>query len=626
MKLSWEQNSNTFWTILFSIAFIAISFYAIYNALLTAEQERKLQQEQARKELASLWKLWEKNIFVQLDSWHSTMETQKNPEQFERIWKRQVPWLQDIYLWKKDNFIYPLVEWNTVNAPCLKREKTWIKCRTESEEVQNRASLLRGKNLLLEGQISEAHFAVLSGLPSLKTNTFELNLSHSGIRDFFLRRNLLYKTELLNAPQNGGRALLGRTLQDLNSLPAIYLESFLEDIDVENINLSEESQQQIEKQQRRFESFQEIQTLQQEKIDTDWKIHISSYQENPNLILLQTNKNEETIAFVLESFTLLQELTQEASHLSNLNVVNANGDPIFPYQYNEPLPSSIVIQVPGNQLFPHLRLEVHHSPKSKDIWGTLMNQLIPIGIAGTLGIIALFGAFQAERKQQEFIARQQAFIARVTHELKTPLAGIQLMAESLQMGMTQDPKQAEQFVKRILVETSRLEKRIDEVLQVAKKAEMKKKELIDAEMLMLELYDVWNDRFKEVGGTLRLERSPLEFYGDLELIQDAISNLLSNAIKYRHPNRTLRCIFAIEQRGSWVEISVADNGIGVPLSDRKRIFERFVRVESNHRGFAGGHGLGLAFVAETAQAHKGSVRCTDGLNGGVKFAFRVPRS
>ena len=71
----------------------------------------------------------------------------------------------------------------------------------------------------------------------------------------------------------------------------------------------------------------------------------------------------------------------------------------------------------------------------------------------------------------------------------------------------------------------------------------------------------------------------------------------------------------MKDNGKWLEISVADNGIGVPISERKRIFERFVRVEGNNRGFAGGHGLGLAFVSETANAHKGTVKCYDGIQG-----------
>ena len=67
-----------------------------------------------------------------------------------------------------------------------------------------------------------------------------------------------------------------------------------------------------------------------------------------------------------------------------------------------------------------------------------------------------------------------------------------------------------------------------------------------------------------------------------------------------------------------------DNGLGVPIGDRKRIFERFVRVEGDHRGFAGGHGLGLAFVSETATVHNGWVACQEGFQGGTKITMRMP--
>ena len=620
-----KPSSSTLWTTLFSIAFLAISFYAVYNTFRQAEQGRELQHEETRKELESLWKVWEKNIFVQLDSWYTTLEGQERPQQLESIWKKQVSWLQDIYLWEEE-LLYPQVIWNEISAPCLDEDVDLFNCQNESLEVQNRESLRKAQRLLQKGRIQEAQFSVLSAHPALRSNLFDLDFSPSAIQDFILRRNLLYKTEQLNAPLNGGHTLLGETLKDLNSLPSPFVKFSLEDINSDSANISEESALQIEKQKRRLESFQELQSLDKNTLESgSWKVHISSYQENPNLILLRKNDDGKTVAIVLESFALLQDILHESlSHsMSVLTVVDAKGQPIFLHKPSQK--NGTTIQVPGNQLFPHLRLELQYLTPSEDIRSSLLNQLIPIGIAGSLGIFALFGVFKAERKQREFISRQQAFIARVTHEFKTPLAGIQLMAESLQMGMMQNPEQAMQFVARILAETSRLEKRIDEVLQVAKKAEMKRKELIDAEMLMLELYNVWQDRFHEVNGVLRLERSPIEFFGDLELIRDAISNLLSNSIKYRHPNRPLRCIFAIEIKGSWIEISMSDNGIGVPITERKRIFERFVRVESNHRGFAGGHGLGLAFVAETAEAHKGTARCTDGFDGGSKFSFRIPK-
>ena len=86
--------------------------------------------------------------------------------------------------------------------------------------------------------------------------------------------------------------------------------------------------------------------------------------------------------------------------------------------------------------------------------------MMPIVLTGVLGFIAIFGAWKADKKKMELIERQQEFIARVTHELKTPLAGIQLMAESMQMTDHEDIKP---FIDKILKESTRLGDRIDEV-------------------------------------------------------------------------------------------------------------------------------------------------------------------
>ena len=245
--------------------------------------------------------------------------------------------------------------------------------------------------------------------------------------------------------------------------------------------------------------------------------------------------------------------------------------------------------------------------------------MMPIVLTGILGFIAIFGAWKADQKKMEFIERQQEFIARVTHELKTPLAGIQLMAESMQMTDHEDIKP---FIEKILKESTRLEHRIDEVLQVAKDTEIKKKVRLDTEILLFEVYDNWAPRIQEVGGTIRTEYEACEILADEMLLKDAIQNLLSNALKYRHPERKLRCRLSIVPDGKWLDISVTDNGIGVPISERKRIFERFVRIEGDHRGFAGGHGLGLAFVSETAAVHNGWVACQEGFQGGTKIVMR----
>ena len=340
-------------------------------------------------------------------------------------------------------------------------------------------------------------------------------------------------------------------------------------------------------------------------------------EENHPLLLAHVTKPDGTnVAISLDIPTLMDTLTTQRSGFQPV-VLTPNNTVAHPLN---PDVGTDWIQVPGPRLFPQYRVALADFP-SDDLYLQILITMMPIVLTGVLGFIAIFGAWKADKKKMQLIERQQEFIARVTHELKTPLAGIQLMAESMQMTDHEDIKP---FTEKILQESTRLGNRIDEVLQVAKDTEIKQKVRLDTEILLLEIYDMWAPRIHEVGGTIRTEYEACEILADEMLLKDAIQNLLSNALKYKHPKRKLRCRLSILPDGRWLEISVTDNGIGVPISERKRIFERFVRIEGDHRGFAGGHGLGLAFVSETASVHNGWVTCQEGFQGGTKIIMRMP--
>jgi signal transduction histidine kinase len=117
-----------------------------------------------------------------------------------------------------------------------------------------------------------------------------------------------------------------------------------------------------------------------------------------------------------------------------------------------------------------------------------------------------------------------------------------------------------------------------------------------------------------------------EVVGDMETLRDAISCLLDNALKYRREDRAAHVWMKLEQTGRWVVVSVTDDGLGVPKEMRKSVFNQFVRVEGDNRGKAGGHGLGLAQVAQIARAHGGVARCEEGVDGGARFSLRLPAS
>lgn len=256
-------------------------------------------------------------------------------------------------------------------------------------------------------------------------------------------------------------------------------------------------------------------------------------------------------------------------------------------------------------------------------WWTLRNLVTAFCII--LGYGALASYAKAERQQRELTRRQREFTTRVTHELKTPLAGIKVMAENLAAGAFRDEAQREHMADRIISEADRLAARVNEILNLGREPIVAVEEPFDLEEIILEAIDEWGPRYEEADVQLHADVDPVDpIPGDPRAIRDAIGSLLDNALKYRREDVASQVWLDVRGVTGAVELLVTDNGLGVPLAERKRIFERFVRVEGPNRGKAGGHGLGLSQVAATVAAHRGSVVCEDGIDGGARFRIRLP--
>jgi two-component system phosphate regulon sensor histidine kinase PhoR len=242
-----------------------------------------------------------------------------------------------------------------------------------------------------------------------------------------------------------------------------------------------------------------------------------------------------------------------------------------------------------------------------------------------VSLLALFVVFRATLQQDRLLERQREFTTRVTHELKTPLAGIRLMAENVQFGAYKGPEQLQEMSGRIVQEADRLTERVNQILASARAPSLPRREPFDPEEALLDAIDTWGPRLDAAGIRFMADlAATAEVMGDLESVRDAVGCLLDNALKYRRTDVVSRVELTLAEEGKWVVVEVSDNGLGVPRSRRKEIFERFVRVEGPHRGLAGGHGLGLAQVAAVARAHAGQVVCTDGFDGGARFTLRLP--
>jgi two-component system, OmpR family, phosphate regulon sensor histidine kinase PhoR len=218
------------------------------------------------------------------------------------------------------------------------------------------------------------------------------------------------------------------------------------------------------------------------------------------------------------------------------------------------------------------------------------------------------------------------FVANVSHELRTPLSMIKGSTETLLDGAKSDPAAAERFLKMIERHSSRLETLVEDLLTISElesgrvQLSLQPVALRAAAARALEDYES-KAAAKQV--RLRNEVPDLHVPADANRLQQVLGNLLDNAIKYGRQDGTV--ILSGRTLGKdGVEISVRDDGPGLPPEALGRVFERFYRVDKARSRDQGGTGLGLSIVKHIVQAHGGEVRVESVPGAGATFFFTLP--
>jgi two-component system sensor histidine kinase SenX3 len=229
----------------------------------------------------------------------------------------------------------------------------------------------------------------------------------------------------------------------------------------------------------------------------------------------------------------------------------------------------------------------------------------------------------AEERRVDAVRRD--FVANVSHELKTPVGALSLLAEAV-LTAAGDKDQVEHFARKMQAEANRLGNLIQDVIDLSRLQSdepTNRAELVETDQLI-------NRAIEEVrilAGGLGVEiirGGPEEsvILGDRGQLLTALRNLLTNAISYSAEN-TRVSVTAREVDGI-VEISVKDAGIGIPSHDLDRVFERFYRVDPARSRGTGGTGLGLAIVKHVCQNHGGEVIVWSEVGTGSTFTLRIP--
>ncbi len=248
-----------------------------------------------------------------------------------------------------------------------------------------------------------------------------------------------------------------------------------------------------------------------------------------------------------------------------------------------------------------------------------------IGEGSTLLVILLVGAAVVYTSLQRHmrLQRQQAnFMLAVTHELKSPIAGIKLSVQTLQRHKLGDEQRA-QLLTRCIQEADRLSELCNNML-VASQIEGRQYKAASEVLSLAEIADDAAAAF-EVRHPGRIEinqDAACRVQGDLLLLQLALNNLLENALKYT-PEGTAVSLSVFEQGGRAI-IEVADRGAGIADSEKAKIFQKFYRVGDEGTRRSKGTGLGLYLTRHIVQQHKGKISVRDNEPSGSIFQISLP--
>jgi two-component system sensor histidine kinase SenX3 len=218
------------------------------------------------------------------------------------------------------------------------------------------------------------------------------------------------------------------------------------------------------------------------------------------------------------------------------------------------------------------------------------------------------------------------FLANVSHELKTPVGGIALLAEAL-LDAYDDPVAVQRFAARIGVESRRLANLVKEIVELSRLQgtdAINDPALVDVGACAHDAVERYRLLAEEHGIEVVIQTEPgCEVWGEQELITTAITNLIGNAIAYSDTG-TRVAVSARSRPGGVVEVAVTDQGLGIPADEQKRIFERFYRVDSARSRATGGTGLGLAIVKHVVENHGGTVTVWSEVGRGSTFTISLP--
>ena len=252
---------------------------------------------------------------------------------------------------------------------------------------------------------------------------------------------------------------------------------------------------------------------------------------------------------------------------------------------------------------------------------TVVARVAPLGSRLVLALV------EDRTRERRVEAVRRDFVANVSHELKTPVGAIRLLAEAV-TDASDDPEAVQRFAGRMLTESDRLSKLVQQIIELSRlqgddPLETPARVCLDDVVAAAVDTSIIDAGAKRVTLVTTGDRE-LEVFGSLDQISSAVTNLVSNAVTYSEAGS--RVLVSTKSLDDTAQISVVDQGIGIPAREIDRIFERFYRVDPARHRSTGGTGLGLSIVKHVAATHGGDVSVWSVEGQGSTFTLTLPLS
>ena len=281
---------------------------------------------------------------------------------------------------------------------------------------------------------------------------------------------------------------------------------------------------------------------------------------------------------------------------------------------------------------PHSKMgvvNIHFPDMSSYIFSSVKFMIPALIFTGVLLITFIFTIVVIFR-QKRFSEMRNDFINNMTHEFKTPISSISLAAQMLKDDtITKSPTMLSHLSGVIVDETKRLRFQVEKVLQMSmfdhKKVTFKKRDL-ELNELVEGVINTFTLKVEASGGKIdsSLAATSSKVYVDEMHLTNVVFNLMDNAVKYKKEDVDIHLNVRTWNDATHVYLSIADNGIGIKKENLKKIFEKFYRVRTGNRHDVKGFGLGLAYVKQIVDLHKGTIHAESELGKGTKFIIKLP--